>query len=87
MKHRFSAATLAACAFCLPLASQAQTEIQWWHSMTGGLNDWVIDLANGFNSSQKEYKVVPTYKGTYDETMPAAVATGLGLFLVGVPRY
>ena len=27
--------------------AQAQTEIQWWHSMTGGLNDWVIDLANG----------------------------------------
>ncbi|MGE0097074.1 MAG: sn-glycerol-3-phosphate ABC transporter substrate-binding protein UgpB [Hydrogenophaga sp.] len=54
--------------------AHAQTEIQWWHSMTGGLNDWVIDLANGFNASQKEFKIVPTYKGTYDETMPAAVA-------------
>ncbi len=54
--------------------AHAQTEIQWWHSMTGGLNDWVLDLANGFNASQKEYKIVPTYKGTYDETMPAAVA-------------
>ena len=58
--------------FSLP--ARAQTEIQWWHSMTGGLNDWVLDLANGFNASQKEYKIVPTYKGTYDETMPAAVA-------------
>ncbi|MES2842559.1 MAG: sn-glycerol-3-phosphate ABC transporter substrate-binding protein UgpB [Pseudomonadota bacterium] len=54
--------------------AHAQTEIQWWHSMTGGLNDWVLDLANGFNASQKEYKIAPTYKGTYDETMPAAVA-------------
>lgn len=54
--------------------AHAQTEIQWWHSMTGGLNDWVIDLTNGFNASQKDYKVVPTYKGSYDETMPAAVA-------------
>jgi sn-glycerol 3-phosphate transport system substrate-binding protein len=54
--------------------AQAQTEIQWWHSMTGGLNDWVVDLANGFNASQKEYKVVPTYKGTYDESMAAAIA-------------
>ncbi|MDP3253236.1 MAG: sn-glycerol-3-phosphate ABC transporter substrate-binding protein UgpB [Hydrogenophaga sp.] len=54
--------------------AHAQTEIQWWHSMTGGLNDWVTGLANGFNASQKEYKIVPTYKGTYDETMPAAVA-------------
>ncbi|MDQ2780907.1 MAG: sn-glycerol-3-phosphate ABC transporter substrate-binding protein UgpB [Pseudomonadota bacterium] len=54
--------------------AHAQTEIQWWHSMTGGLNDWVVDLANGFNASQKEYKVVPTYKGTYDESMTAAIA-------------
>ena len=54
--------------------AQAQTEIQWWHSMTGGLNDWVMDLANGYNASQKDYKIVPTYKGQYDESMTAAVA-------------
>ncbi|MEQ1659624.1 MAG: sn-glycerol-3-phosphate ABC transporter substrate-binding protein UgpB, partial [Hylemonella sp.] len=53
---------------------QAQTEIQWWHSMTAGLNDWVIDLANDFNASQKEFKVIPTYKGTYDESMTASIA-------------
>ena len=58
----------------LALPAQAQTEIQWWHSMTGGLNDWVVDLANGFNASQKDFKVVPTYKGQYDESMTAAIA-------------
>ena len=42
--------------------------------MTGGLNDWVTDLANEFNASQKEYKVVPVYKGQYDESMTAAIA-------------
>ena len=61
-------------ALALSGPAQAQVEIQWWHSMTGGLNDWVLDLANGFNASQKDYKVVPTYKGTYDETMPSAIA-------------
>jgi sn-glycerol 3-phosphate transport system substrate-binding protein len=66
------ASTLLALALSGP--AQAQVEIQWWHSMTGGLNDWVLDLANGFNASQKDYKIVPTYKGTYDETMPAAIA-------------
>ncbi|MBX3621781.1 MAG: sn-glycerol-3-phosphate ABC transporter substrate-binding protein UgpB, partial [Rhizobacter sp.] len=66
---------LAAAAFAAAtLPAHAQTEIQWWHSMTGGLNDWVVDLANGFNASQKDYKVVPTYKGTYDESMTAAIA-------------
>ncbi|QHE87932.1 sn-glycerol-3-phosphate ABC transporter substrate-binding protein UgpB [Hydrogenophaga sp. BPS33] len=75
MHKRFLSLTgAAALTAILSGPAQAQTEIQWWHSMTGGLNDWVMDLANGFNSSQKDYKVVPTYKGTYDETMPAAVA-------------
>ena len=32
---------LAAAAFAAAtLPAHAQTEIQWWHSMTGGLNDW-----------------------------------------------
>ena len=55
-------------------SAQAQTEIQWWHAMGGPLGEWVNDLAKGFNDSQKEYKVVPTFKGTYDESLPAAIA-------------
>ena len=35
---------------------------------------WVNDLAKQFNDSQKEYRVVPTYKGTYDVSFTAAVA-------------
>ena len=69
---RLALAAAALAAATLP--AHAQTEIQWWHSMTGGLNDWVVDLANGFNASQKDYKVVPTYKGSYDESMTAAIA-------------
>ena len=56
------------------VSAQAQTEIQWWHSMTAVNNDWVNDLAKDFNASQKDYKVVPTYKGSYDESFTAAVA-------------
>ena len=55
-------------------AAQAQTEIQWWHSMGGALGEWVNDLAKDFNASQKEYKVVPTFKGSYPESMTAAIA-------------
>ena len=55
-------------------AALAQTEIQWWHSMTAVNNEWVNDLASQFNASQSEYKVIPTYKGTYDENMTAAIA-------------
>jgi len=54
--------------------AQAQTEIQWWHSMTGALGERVNDITNGFNASQKDYKVVPVFKGTYPESMTAAIA-------------
>ncbi len=52
----------------------AQTEIQFWHSMTAVNNEWVNDLANQYNASQKDFKVVPTYKGSYAESMTAAIA-------------
>jgi sn-glycerol 3-phosphate transport system substrate-binding protein len=38
------------------------------------LGEWVNDLAKDFNGSQKEYKVVPTFKGTYPESIAAAIA-------------
>ena len=64
-------------ALCIALAcasAHAQTEIQFWHSMTGALGDRVAALADGFNQSQKLYKVVPVYKGGYADSMAAAVA-------------
>jgi hypothetical protein len=54
--------------------AQAQTEIQWWHAMGGQLGEALNELAEGFNKSQKDYKVVPVYKGTYTETMTGAIA-------------
>lgn len=52
----------------------AVTEIQWWHAMTGGNNDVVNKLAEDFNASQTEYKVVPSFKGSYADTMNAGIA-------------
>ena len=54
--------------------AHAQTEIQWWHSMGGALGEWVNDLAKDYNASQTQYKIVPTFKGSYDESMTAAIA-------------
>jgi sn-glycerol 3-phosphate transport system substrate-binding protein len=67
-------ALTAALATTVCVSAQAQTEIQWWHSMTAVNNEWVNDLARQFNESQKEFKVVPTFKGAYDESMTAAIA-------------
>ncbi len=71
MKIKIAAVALAA---CFSLSAQAQTEIQWWHSMGGALGEWVNDLAKDFNASQNEYKIVPTFKGSYDTSMTAAIA-------------
>ncbi|SFE24200.1 sn-glycerol-3-phosphate ABC transporter substrate-binding protein UgpB [Paracidovorax konjaci] len=67
-------ALTAAIAATVCVSAQAQTEIQWWHSMTAVNGEWVNDLARQFNESQKDYKIVPTYKGTYDESMTASIA-------------
>ena len=71
---RWVRAVLAAALFGAAASAQAQVEIQWWHSMTGALNDRVNEFAKGFNESQKDYKVVPVYKGAYPESMAAAIA-------------
>ncbi|HEX6112720.1 MAG TPA: extracellular solute-binding protein, partial [Geminicoccaceae bacterium] len=68
-----SATTALGVAFCAA-AAQAQTQIQWWHAMSGELGNKLNEIAQGFNASQQEYQVVPTYKGNYTETMTAAVA-------------
>ena len=70
-KHLALSAALAV-SVCAP--AHAQTEIQWWHSMSAALGDWVNDLAKQYNESQTQYKIVPTYKGSYDESMTAGIA-------------
>jgi sn-glycerol 3-phosphate transport system substrate-binding protein len=74
MKFTAKLTAAAFSALLLAPAAQAQTEIQWWHSMGGALGEWVNDLAKDFNASQKDYKIVPTFKGSYDESMTAAIA-------------
>src|SRR3974390_945779 len=51
----------------------AVTDIMWWHAMSGQLGRQVEKLAADFNASQSEYRVVPSYKGSYTETVTAAI--------------
>lgn len=52
----------------------AETEVQWWHAMGGANGERVNKIAEDFNATQSDYKVVPVYKGNYTETMTAAIA-------------
>ena len=58
----------------LPYAAQAQTEISWWHAMTGANSEVVEKITTDFNASQTEYVVKPVFKGTYPETLNAGIA-------------
>jgi sn-glycerol 3-phosphate transport system substrate-binding protein len=77
MKLKFSIAsisTVLALSTSVFMPAHAQTELQWWHAMSGALEEWVDDLAKDFNASQQNYKVVPVFKGTYEQALTAAMA-------------
>jgi sn-glycerol 3-phosphate transport system substrate-binding protein len=73
MRIKILAAAVAA-SLGLAAPAYAQVEIQWWHSMGGALGEALNGLASKFNESQKEYKVNTVYKGSYPESMTAAIA-------------
>jgi sn-glycerol 3-phosphate transport system substrate-binding protein len=73
MRIKILAAAVAA-SFGMSAPAHAQVEIQWWHSMGGSLGEALNGLATKFNESQKEYKVNAIYKGSYPESMTAAIA-------------
>jgi len=75
VKSAFRFLQLAALTGAIGLSSPAQavTEINWWHAMSGELGKQVEKLAADFNASQSQYRVVPSYKGTYTETVTAAI--------------
>jgi sn-glycerol 3-phosphate transport system substrate-binding protein len=58
----------------LPSPSVAVTEIQFWHAMTAVVGERVNDIAAKFNVSQSDYVVKAVHKGSYVETLNAAMA-------------
>jgi sn-glycerol 3-phosphate transport system substrate-binding protein len=77
MKMRKLLMVTTAAAFVLPAMASiasAQTEVSWWHAMSGRLGELLEDVAEGFNESQDDYRVVPSYRGSYTETMTGAIA-------------
>jgi sn-glycerol 3-phosphate transport system substrate-binding protein len=75
IRHKLAVSTVALGAtLATATSASAQIEIQWWHAMTGANNDVIVKLAEEFNAANKEYKVVPAYKGSYADTMNAGIA-------------
>ncbi len=55
-------------------AAAAPIEIPFWHSMESQLGVDVGQIADKFNASQSDYKVVPIYKGNYEQNLAAGIA-------------
>jgi sn-glycerol 3-phosphate transport system substrate-binding protein len=61
-------AFLAVSAFAEPVT------VEFWHAMTGKNADTVQAIADKFNASQADCKIVPVFKGSYSDTMNAGIA-------------
>jgi len=63
-------------ALTVAVSSQAlaATEIPFWHSMEGELGKEVDSLAARFNQAHPDYKIVPVYKGNYEQSLSAGIA-------------
>jgi len=63
-------------AVLVPAFAQAQQKVQvdFWHGLTQPLGGILENVAAGFNASQSKYQVNATFKGSYPETMVAAIA-------------
>src|SRR3982075_1389675 len=70
---RFLQLAAAAAVVTMTAPARATTNIQWWHAMSGELGRQLEKLAADFNASQSDYRIVPSYKGNYTETVTAAI--------------
>jgi sn-glycerol 3-phosphate transport system substrate-binding protein len=68
------AAAVALAAGAPPALAQGKTEIHFWHAMGGQLGETTSELVRQFNASQNQYEVKALQKGTYPETLNAAIA-------------
>ena len=70
-----SAAALAATQGAIPAQAQSgKTQVVFWHAMTAALGAEVNRLVDAYNASQAQYEVQAVFKGSYAETLTAAIA-------------
>ena len=55
------------------VTAQDQTQITFWHAMSGSRADVVQQLVDGFNAENPDVKLVPEFTGSYAETLTKAL--------------
>lgn len=75
LKHAIrTVAASAVMAITLTSPAQAVTDIPFWHAMEGELGKTLDALADRFNRAQSDVRIVPVYKGNYEQTLAAGIA-------------
>jgi sn-glycerol 3-phosphate transport system substrate-binding protein len=74
MMRRTIMAGALALGLAAPASAQAPVDIQFWHGLTQPLGGMLEQIAADFNASQTRYRVNATFRGSYPETMVAAIA-------------
>jgi sn-glycerol 3-phosphate transport system substrate-binding protein len=74
LRTKLAGALVGVAAALTSTVSFAATEITWWHAMGAELGKKLEEIVQKYNDSQTEYHVTPVYKGSYPETMTAAIA-------------
>ncbi|TCT04342.1 sn-glycerol-3-phosphate ABC transporter substrate-binding protein UgpB [Aquabacter spiritensis] len=69
-----TAAAALPAAFAAPARAQDRPVVTFWHAMSGPLGEEVKKVCDAFNAAQSAVTVAPVFKGTYGETMTAAIA-------------
>jgi sn-glycerol 3-phosphate transport system substrate-binding protein len=57
-----------------PAVAQQKAQVEFWHGLTQPLGGILEKIVADFNASQGKYQVNATFKGSYPETMVAAIA-------------
>ena len=70
---------MASAGLALPIAAPALAqggpiEISFWHGLPQPLGGLLEGIANQFNESQRRFRIVSSFRGSYPETMVAAIA-------------
>jgi sn-glycerol 3-phosphate transport system substrate-binding protein len=77
LRRSLGKATIAAAAAPLATPALAQggpVEISFWHGLAQPLGGILEGIANQFNESQRRFRIVSSFRGSYPETMVAAIA-------------
>ena len=69
-----SASLVSAPALVPALAQSGPIEISFWHGLPQPLGGLLEGIATQFNESQRRFRIVSSFRGSYPETMVAAIA-------------